>query len=648
MNRRLIQLNGEELHALSQEMRKSVFEICLNANNGHIGGCSGAVELLTTLYFGGILRHSIGSSRYDRERDRVLVRGHLGPLRYKIFSLLGYLNEAELDDYRKFGSRLHGHEDHLETPGVDITPSGSLGMLLSYGTGCAYAAKLNKESYRTFVFVGDGEEQEGNVSEAARHAAHLSLNNLIVVVDKNTKQLSNPTADTDSSDLSMIWRGYGWEVIVLDDGHDITKVSDAYSKALLTGQTKGKPVAIIACTNKGAGIDGHVAHFSGYHTISTCPSGVVKDAIEVMRLKVEALSIPLGAAKRKIASFVEESSSWVSACQDDAFCPVKLDIRPLPTTPPNPDACQLDYFRILENKIANGEVGNERLFFLTADVTRKDHVEQLHLERFCTFLNTGIREQHTIAMAHGLSLTLPKSRILVNSLDAFTYRSIDQLNAAVQGKSSMVVIGDVSGLTNSRNGKTHQTSGQPGALLMMPGVALLEPWDVIDTFNCLNWAIGESRGVVFIRIHSSNISSAPLPETVRSIKWYVLHEPLSEPDLTIVASGLTVGSALAATDILGKEGVMARVVNIVNHKSIDQSFAKVIADRKPLLTVYNGYAGVLQANVAKVLLESNCNIPSKMIGLGFDFGTTGGIDDLLQAYGLDANGIVRRVKKDLL
>ena len=648
MSNRLIQLNGEELHALSQEVRKSVFEICLNANNGHIGGCSGAVELLTTLYFGGILRNSIGGSRYDGERDRVLVRGHLGPLRYKIFSLLGYLNEAELNDYRKFGSRLHGHEDHTETPGVDITPSGSLGMLLSYGTGCAYAAKLNKESYKTFVFLGDGEEQEGNVSEAARHVAHLGLNNLIVVVDKNTKQLSNPTSDTDSADLSMIWRGYGWEVIVLDDGHDIVKVSDAYSKALLIGQTKEKPVAIIACTNKGIGVDGYEAHFSGYHTISTCPRGVVKDAIESMRLKVESLSVPLCAAKLKIASFNEASASLLPVRRGEGFCPAILDIKPLPTTPSNPDACQLDYFRILEERVVNGELGKERLFFLTADVTRKDHVEQLHLERFCTFLNTGIREQHTIAMAHGLSLTLPKSRIIINSLDAFTYRSIDQLNAAVQGKSSMVVIGDVSGLTNSRNGKTHQTSGQPGALLMMPGVALLEPWDVVDTFNCLNWAIGESRGVVFIRIHSSNISPVVSLEAVRSINWYVLHEPASEPDVTIVASGLTVGSALAAAYILAREGVMARVVNIVSHKSIDQSFAKVIANRKPLLTVYNGYADVLQANVAKVLLESGHNIPSKMIGLGFDLGTTGSTDDLLQAYRLDANGIASTVKKDLL
>ena len=184
----MVSLNDPELLVLSHEVRKNVFEICLNANNGHIGGCSGAVELFVTLYFGGILHYGHGDMP-DVDRDRVLVRGHLGPLRYKIFSLLGYIQESELGGYRRYGSRLHGHEDHLETPGVDITPSGSLGMILSYGVGSAYAAKQAGMTYRSYVFLGDGEEQEGNVSEAARHAAHLRLSNLIVVIDKNTKQL---------------------------------------------------------------------------------------------------------------------------------------------------------------------------------------------------------------------------------------------------------------------------------------------------------------------------------------------------------------------------------------------------------------------------------------------------------------------------
>lgn len=638
-------LSGQELLALSLEARKNVFEICLTANSGHIGGSSGAVELLIALYFGGVLRYAVNSS--DNKRDRVLIRGHLGPLRYKIFSLLGYIDESELCDYRKYGSRLHGHEDHLETPGVDITPSGSLGMILSYGTGCAYAAKCNESTYKTYVFLGDGEEQEGNISEAARHAAHMRLENLIVVIDKNTKQLSNPTRETDSSDLQLIWRGYGWETVVLEDGHSIPLIKDAYDQASAIARRMHKPVVIIANTDKGKELEGHDGHFSGYHTISTCTPQVVKSAIDSISLRIESVEGFLASAKAKISSHKEDYS--ISKNQDDeVFISVKLDVNPLSTTPPNPDACQLDYFRTLGDKVIKEDVTINPVFFLTADVTRKDHVEQLGIERFCIFLNTGVREQHTIAMAHGLSLTLPKSRIIINSLDAFTYRSLDQVNAAVQGKSSMIIIGDVSGLTNSRNGRTHQTSGQPGALLMMPGVTFLEPWDVGDVFNCLNWAIGESRGVVFIRIHSSNTKPVQIPNNIRNISWYVVHEPIGDPDLTIVASGITVGSALEAANTMEKESVLVRVINLINHKGLDQSFAKMISNRKPLLTVYNGHASVLQANVAKILLESESNIPSKMVGLGFDFGTTGSLSELLEVYGLDAKGITQTIKGKLI
>jgi transketolase C-terminal domain/subunit len=212
----------------------------------------------------------------------------------------------------------------------------------------------------------------------------------------------------------------------------------------------------------------------------------------------------------------------------------------------------------------------------------------------------------------------------------------------------MVIIGDVSGLTNSRNGRTHQSSGQPGALLMMPGISFLEPWDIEDTFNCLNWAIGESRGVVFIRIHSSTIKPIEVPEGVRNITWYVVHEPPSEPDLAIVTSGLTVGQAFEAVALLEKEGVMVRIINLINHKSLDQSFAKMIPNKKPLLTVYNGNSDVLRSNVAGAMMEFGLNIPSKIYGMGFDLGTTGGTNDLLKAYGLDAAGIAQSIKTKIL
>lgn len=139
-----------------------------------------------------------------------------------------------------------------------------------------------------------------------------------------------------------------------------------------------------------------------------------------------------------------------------------------------------------------------------------------------------------------------------------------------------------------------------------------------------------------------------VPKGVRNINWYVVHEPPSEPDLAIVASGLMVGQAFEAVAMLEKEGVMVRIINLINHKSLDQSFAKVIPDKKPLLTVYNGNTDVLKANVAGALMGFGLNIPSKIYGLGFDLGTTGGTNDLLKAYGLDAISIAQSIKTKIL
>ena len=133
----------ESLKKIASYLRTSALGTILSAQNGHIGGNLSSVELLTALYFGGYFKFDPNNPN-NENRDRVLIRGHEGPLRYSIFSILGYIKPEELTTYRTLGSRLQGHEDMHETPGVDITPSGSLGMLLSYGVGSAIANKDKK------------------------------------------------------------------------------------------------------------------------------------------------------------------------------------------------------------------------------------------------------------------------------------------------------------------------------------------------------------------------------------------------------------------------------------------------------------------------------------------------------------------------
>ncbi|MFH1142226.1 MAG: transketolase C-terminal domain-containing protein [Candidatus Uhrbacteria bacterium] len=630
----------EELALLSALARKAVFETCLSADHGHVGGSSAAAELFVTLYFGGVLRINPNDPD-DPNRDRVMVRGHLGPLRYKLFSWLGWIEESELATYRRIGSRLQGHEDHLVTPGVDMGPSGSLGMLLSYGVGIALGARDIKKDFRSFVFLGDGEEQEGVVSEAARHAAHLRLGNLIAIIDRNGKQLSNPVVDIDSSNLNKIWEGYGWKVINLTDGHDIGAILAAYREALNGASLFGTPTLIIADTKKGFGLEGFEEHFSGFHTMSRVSKQVVKDGVTAIEArlsckKTSELLKRLGEVRHK-DNQSGQHSSWK---------PVELDITPGPETPNHPDRCQFDYFVSLKALIRRGILKANDMYFFTADVTTKETVQHLGISEMFHFHNVGIREQHMIATAHGLSLTRPEARILINSFDAFTYRCFDQIHVALQGHGSMVIIGDVSGITNSRNGKTHQTTGLTAGLLSMEGLTLLEPWDAEDTFACLNWAIGYGRRVMYIRIHSSFVQCKPDKQIERTLTYYTVRDTNSTPDVVLVSSGPTVDSCILASDALQQDGINTRVINVVNPNSLDEGFSALVVAGRPLITVYNGHPRVLRQAVADALLQNRVH-PSFIRGFGFTVGNTGTFDEILQWAELDSQGVYENIKRVL-
>ena len=629
--------SDDDLVLLSMLARKGVFEICLAADCGHIGGSSSAAELFTVLYFGGVLRFN-SSNPDDPRRDRVLVRGHLGPLRYKIFSWLGWIHENELSQYRRIGSRLHGHEDHRETPGVDLTPSGSLGMLLSYGVGASLGARNNDDSFRTFVFLGDGEEQEGMVSEAARHAAHLKLGNLIAVIDRNGKQLSNPVADTDSSSLKTIWKGYGWNVVTLKDGHDVTSIRVAYNRAVEESSCEGIPTVIIVDTIKGIGLEGATKHFSGYHTMSRLRNDVVVRAIGAIDARLDV--------GKMVAVFekVKAIQGQITPVVLKQWVPVPISIQPSAATPNHPDNCQFDYFMGLRRLVDEGRFDRSGMYFLTADVTTLEMVKQLDFDQMFHFYNVGIREQHMVGMAHGLSVTYPEARILINTFDAFAYRGLDQINAALQGHGNMIFIGDVSGITNSRNGKTHQTTGVPAALLAMEGLTFLEPWDAVDTFACLNWALGESRRVVYIRVHSSSVTATPDENSKRSLSYYTVRDTGEPPDVVLVGSGLTVDSCIETADALKLEGITVRVINVVNPNALDDGFGRLVGNNRPVLTVYNGHEKVLRQAVADALIRARV-LPSCLESIGFSVGNTGTLAEMRTWTGLDANGVLSSTRK---
>jgi len=630
----------KQLSEIADYVRREGFAMVLNAESGHLGGSSSSVELLVGLYFGGYFNFNPDNDK-DPNRDRVLIRGHEGPVRYPIFSLLGYIDPDELKTYRRLGSRLQGHEDMHKTPGIDITPSGSLGMLLSYGTGSAYSMKLQGGEQRVVVFLGDGEEQEGNVSEAARHAATLPINNLVCIIDQNGKQLSRRTNYADgAADIEGIWRGYGWDVRRISNGNDVAEVLDVYEGL----QNITKPTLVVAKTTKGIGIKGAEEHFSGYHTLSVCEPALVHEAIQTidsrMGGQVEKERIRLNSK-----SLVKVPLGRVSI---KGSVELRLNIEPRADSNTNLDYSQFHYFQEFRRVIAQNP--NVPFYVMTPDFLRSDLVSASQFEEYSHYLDTGLREQHTIAMAHGISTEEPAARIFINYGDAFLYRGLDQVNAAAQGGSNILMLGEYAGVSQAQNGKTHQSISQPGALFNIPEIKYYEPADVLDLYNVLNKALGENSGFTYVRVHPKNVK--PLSRSgddKQNVNSYITHETDRIPGLTIVASGMMVGNCVEAAQKLELEaGISARVVNVVNPKSITEDLVtdQVVPER-PLLTVYNGNPMILQAQVSMAVMSSSSPRPSLIVGHGFSEGTSGRISELEEYTELDSIGIIKKALQTL-
>ena len=233
----------------AKHIRRQVIDMTYGTGKtgAHLGGSLSIVELFAGLYVGSI-RFKADDPTWEG-RDRVILsKGHAAMALYPALVEAGIIEESELETFKKDGSRLGGHPSLNGLPGIEFA-SGSLGQGLSLGVGTCLALrrKDNAES-RTFVFLGDGECDEGSIWEAAASAGHYHLNNLVAVIDMNAIQYDGYTNEVmDMSPFEKKWIDFGWDVISID-GHNIKEVLDAYDH-------KGdKPLAILAHTIKGKGI----------------------------------------------------------------------------------------------------------------------------------------------------------------------------------------------------------------------------------------------------------------------------------------------------------------------------------------------------------------------------------------------------------
>ncbi len=230
-------------------IRLGIIEGTFHAKSGHPGGSLSIADTLTYLYW---KEMNIDPANPKIEgRDRlVLSKGHTAPALYAALAERGYFPVEELATLRHIGSRLQGHPNMNDTPGVEMS-TGSLGQGISAACGMALAAKLKNEDSRVYTILGDGEIEEGQVWEAAMFAAHYKLDNLVAVIDNNNLQIDGPITEVMSSyPITDKFTAFGWNVIAID-AHDFDQIEAAFKAAR---EVKGKPTAIIQKSVKGKGV----------------------------------------------------------------------------------------------------------------------------------------------------------------------------------------------------------------------------------------------------------------------------------------------------------------------------------------------------------------------------------------------------------
>lgn len=254
--------NVNLLKEKSTQIRKDIVEMICKAKSGHPGGSLSAADIVTALYFSEMNIDPKDPKKLGRDRF-VLSKGHAAPVLYAALAEKGYFDKNLLNTLREFGSPLQGHPDMKKLAGIEIS-TGSLGQGLSVANGMALSARISKEEYRTYVLIGDGELQEGQIWEAAMSAAHFKLDTICAFVDSNNLQIDgNVDKIMGVEPLDKKWESFGWNVIKID-GHNFEEILDALDKARTI---KGKPTVIIAKTIKGKGVS-FMENKCGFHGVA--------------------------------------------------------------------------------------------------------------------------------------------------------------------------------------------------------------------------------------------------------------------------------------------------------------------------------------------------------------------------------------------
>jgi len=647
------QYSIDELRQAAQLMRGyNLVSLCA-AGSGHAGGTLSMMDILAALYLR-TAEHDPKNPAWP-DRDRIIwSAGHKAPALYVSLGIAGFCPIEDIVTLRKLGSPFQGHPHWLKLPGVEIS-SGSLGQGLSVSVGMALAARLDGKKHKVFCLMGDGEQQEGQVWEAAMEAGHYHLDNIIAIVDCNRLQIDGWVKDVmEVEPLAAKYAAFGWDVLRID-GHDMSQIVDALEQARAVA---GKPVVILADTVKGKGVS-FMENQPGWH-------GKAPNREELAKALNE-----LGLAEQLPAEeLLAKAKSW----QDEATH--NLDAK-IPRFSENfwwnageAMKVKMEPTRKGFGKALAEDGGDERVVCLGLDISGSITIADFYAgkpERAKRWFSMGIAEQSATAAAAGFARE-GKLPVLGSYATFSAARNLDQLRVSIcYSNLNVLVAGAHAGVSVGPDGATHQALEDLFPMLGMPNMVAVVPCDAIETRKATHFLLFDHVGPKYIRFAREATpivtdEATPFvfgkanvirlrgenPDFVCAFETRLAANYADEgEDLSIIACGPMVPEAMRAAWILKKEfGYETRILNLHTLKPTDaEAIVRAASETGVVVTAEEHQIGALAGRVSLVLATNpklyGLPVITSVIGVKDRFGESGAPWELVKEFEVSAEHIAQ-------
>jgi transketolase len=607
--------NLEHLKKIATLIRYYALNMTTQAGSGHPTSALSATELMSGLMFGGIFRFDLDNPKHPNNDRLIFSKGHATPLFYPLYAVAGKLTEEEIMTYRHFGSPLEGHP----TMSFRYTEAatGSLGQGLSIGLGMALNGKyLDKLPYMTYVLLGDSEMAEGSQWESMQLAAHYKLDNLVAVLDVNRLgQRGETMYGWDLMAYENRIAAFGWETIVVKDGHSFPEVLAAFEKAMTVTD---KPVMIIAHTIKGKGVS-LVENQNGWH-------GKALDQEQLAKALQD-----LGPVDKSVKGEVAKPE----------------DLKPPEVTPQPAEKLSYEGEAALPTRKAYGRALKRlypqfpNLVSLDGEVSNSTYSQTFKEAYPDKFFEMYIAEQNMVGA--GLGLAIRGKIPFVSTFAAFFSRTFDQVRMSQYTEPNLKFTGSHAGVSIGEDGPSQMGLEDLSMFRSIRDSVVLYPADAVSTERLVEASL-KHPGIVYIRTtrEATPIRYSP-DEEFHIGGCKVLYE--SDRDVAaVIGAGVTLVEAVAAYEELQKEGINIRVIDLYSVKPVDKATLLAAAQAtKGLITVEDHYPA---GGIGEAVLGALAPEPVKVYSLAVTKKPRSGKPaELLNFEEISRSAIVKLVKQ---